>query len=356
MMKKYLFLVIGYILLGDKLYAQPDKFDIYGVDVAIQNQIISCCSNDINEYLHKVQMINSSTSAATEKSLMEKDRTEKQLLTKINKLGHFYISKISTIYYPDNKQVYSTLDLVQASDTIRQPYTSIKRVKREIKQDQGLKDLFLVWNQYNETNIELIHKNNVDLKSKSCPVIHCTWGFDKHELKVVLPKLKSGVTRYKTRLIDIIKYSNNDSDREKAIFILAHDENYHELAKLLINYTNDPDDIVRNNSMRVLGAILSKHVIQGFDIHRILLALNYPYVTDRNKAAYILWDIVRQDKATHQVVIKDSGVTLINLLKLKQPNNHELAYLILKEISHQNYSEYDYQSWQNWLDLQNNKK
>ena len=82
--------------------------------------------------------------------------------------------------------------------------------------------------------------------------------------------------------------------------------------------------------MRVLGAVVDKHKVENLELKKITQALNYPYVTDRNKAAYVLLGIIKSNPETHFQVINESGKTLIELLKLKQPNNHDFAYQILK--------------------------
>lgn len=179
--------------------------------------------------------------------------------------------------------------------------------------------------------------------------MHCTWGFDKNDLKNILPKLQEGIKKHKHALFNVIKNSDDNQKRADAIFILANDTSDQELAHFLINYIDDSSDLVRNNAMRVLGAIVAKHKVSGLDVKKIFKALNYPYVTDRNKAAYILSELVKTDSNIHAKVIKHAGNTLIELLKLKQPNNHDFAYEILKEISHQHYGEYDYKSWSQWM-------
>ena len=44
--------------------------------------------------------------------------------------------------------------------------------------------------------------------------------------------------------------------------------------------------------------------------------------------------------------------TLLAMLRLQQPNNHDFAYLILKAISGQSYGERDYSAWEAWLRAQ----
>lgn len=354
-MKKYLLLFLGTILSFNVLNASPINLDIYGVDSTIQNKIIACCIESIREDVELQQQLNSAQQGDLNKILKRKSEVEKSILKKINKFGKFSLTKISMVYYPDDKTNYTTIDIVNVSDSYRLPISTRRQIKKHIAKTGGLNNLFKLWVNYNAQNLELIRGNHFDFKDKSCPVAHCAWGFDKKELDYYLPAFKSGALKYKNQLMDIIEHSANDTEREQAIFILGHINNYQELTHFLMKFTNDPSDVVRNNTMRVLGAILSKHDVNGLDINRILKALDYPYVTDRNKAAYVLLNIVLKDKSSHQLVVKKSGATLIKLLKLKQPNNHDFAYRILKVISNQNYSDHDYKNWQEWLDSEKHK-
>lgn len=352
-MKKIELVFSSLIFLLGNLYASPINFDIYGVNSELQKKIFSTCKADIREYDHLSQQIK--LSLKLDPRMIKRHEVETSIIKKVHALGDFSFVSISTITYLQNQATYSTLDIVQKNDNNRFPKSSSQHKKRLTKKSEGLKKLFQTWNNYNNRSLMLMSQNKFDMKARSCPVIHCAWGFDKNELKKDFPELKEGASQYKEQLIEVIKYSQNDEERAQAIFILANTNDYLELARLMMSLTNDSSDLVRNNAMRVLAAIVSKYYIHNLDAHHILLALNYPYVTDRNKAAYVLWNMVRKDKSIHALVIKEGGNTLLNLLKLKQPNNHDPAFLILKEISHQNYSENDYQHWQQWIDQANKK-
>lgn len=341
--------------MSGSLNATPAHFDIYGVSPELQKQIFSLCEKDMLEYDRLSQQLKLSVTTKIDKRLLKRHEIEKSIIKKVNTLGDYSFVTISTVNYMQNRGIYSTIDIVQKSESNRFPKSSMQNEKKLIKKSAGLKKLFQLWDSYFNRNLVLASQNKFDFKATSCPVLHCTWGFTKEELKNDLPQLKAGAAKYKNQLIDIVKYSNNYRDRADAIFILANTNDYHGITELMISTTNDPSEFVRNNSMRVLAAIVDKYDIHHVNIHNILLALNYPYVTDRNKAACVLENLVRKDKSIHPLVITESGTTLINLLKLKQPNNHDSAYLILKELSHKNYSERDYQHWQEWIDSEKNK-
>lgn len=275
-MRKFILLFSSLIFMLGNLNATPNtnNFDIYGVSPALQEQIFSLCKEDIQEYVRLSQKIK--LSMELNEFMIKRHEVEQSIIKKVNTLGDFSVATISTITYPQNQTTYSTLDLVQKTDSNRLPKSPTRNEMKISKKSEGLKNLFQVWNNYNKRVLTLINQNKLDMKARSCPVIHCAWGFDKSEQKNDVPKLKEGAEKYKKQLIEIIKYSNNDEERGEAIFILANTKDYHEIVNLMISLTNDHSEVVRNNSMRVLGAITSKYDVPNLDIHRILSALNYP--------------------------------------------------------------------------------
>lgn len=353
-MRKLGICILGLCLLTNKLYAGLNNFDIFGVDAEIQKKIFSSCSNLMEQYLKISKAIDDSPLLPGEKMLLRRKKIEQEIASKVNQIDNFEMVRISAIYYPTDKKTYATLDLVKKNENYRVPMKSKVLLKELGKKSQGLKDLFEVWNEYEDKNIRLMKKNQMNLGEKVCPVTHCIWGFDDKELKEILPKIREGVAKYRNEIVEIIKNSSDYREREKAVFIFAHDDNYQDQANILINLTDDPNNSVRNNVMRVLGSIVSKYKVGHIDVNRIISALNYPYVTDRNKAAYVLLGIVKNEPASHRIVITHAGKTLLELLKLQQPNNHDFAYQILKVLSQKNYSDRDYESWERWIRSQQN--
>lgn len=356
MMRKLTSLILGLLLLSGRLCASPDNFDIFGVDDPMKQKIYSCCSDMVERYLNESEKMYRSSEQPSEKDLVYRLKLERKIIGKVKQMGHFAEVKISVVYYPTDEKIFSTMDIVKANEVYRIPGKKRVADQSKVVSNNGIKNLFKVWKDYDEQKTQLIRENKLDFSKTSCPALHCIWGFDKEDIKRVLPKLQAGVTQHKQGLMNIIKNSADDEQRGDAIFILAHDNHYQEIANFLINFTDDPSDLVRNNAMRVLGAIVDKHKVENLKLKKIIQALNYPYVTDRNKAAYVLFGIIKSNPATHSQIIHQSGNTLIELLKLKQPNNHDFAYQMLKTLSHKNYSEYDYKSWSQWIDEQQNSK
>jgi hypothetical protein len=58
---------------------------------------------------------------------------------------------------------------------------------------------------------------------------------------------------------------------------------------------------------------------------------------------------IRYGVKLYRQVIKQAGPTLIKLLELEQPNNHDFVYSILKQVSGKDLGERDIAAWQRWL-------
>jgi len=169
-MKIHLFLILITFTLFNKVNAQSMNYDIYGVDVGTQEKIISCCEQQIKEYIrfHKTFNLKKPGEATLKKELA----LQKALLTKINKVGSFGFSKLSSIYYPLLKDDYLTIDLVKKSESNRIPISPKRTIKKNISKPTELKQIFKLWNDYLEENLKLIYTQKT-IKQKPCPVMHC---------------------------------------------------------------------------------------------------------------------------------------------------------------------------------------
>ena len=128
-MKNLLFLLLGIILLFGKLNAAAINLDIYGVDLNIRNKIISGCKDNISKYVDLQRQLNLAQQSESQLILKKKFDVEKLILKKINALGDFIIVKISTVYYPQDKSTYTTIDIVKRIDAYRLPISSKRLTK-----------------------------------------------------------------------------------------------------------------------------------------------------------------------------------------------------------------------------------
>ena len=103
--------------------------------------------------------------------------------------------------------------------------------------------------------------------------------------------------------------------------------------------------------MRVMGEMLLKTHITKLDAKPFIDLLQSPYDTTRNKSLLVLYTLA-DSELNQQEIIRYGRHSLLALLALKQPNNHEFAYAILKKISHQDFGEHDIAAWNAWFDKQ----
>jgi hypothetical protein len=148
--------------------------------------------------------------------------------------------------------------------------------------------------------------------------------------------------------VKVLKGDKDPNKRASAAYLLSHSEDPQELAHILAAQIFDPSAHVRNSILRVLGSLLSREVIPDFPKEAIIIALDFPDLTDRNKALYVLCSLA-QHQENHHYILQKAGPYLMTNLKMKQPNLHLFAYDILKLISGKNFNEYDYAAWEKWV-------
>lgn len=325
--------------------------DIYGGDSAIEKKIQRCCQVDINRY-------NELTKAFQTRRLTDPLPLKQQqdlILQKIKAQGQFARVKLSTVFYSDKNDPFTTIDLVKQSESWRLPESRLAnhahlRPREDELFDAELKKHRDLFNQYINSNIKRFISHQLDIKSKGpCPAFHCIFGFTKDEIKTYYIPVNRWVDQHHSALSLALAQLEDNQMRADIILLIGNASDPRWASKTLLPYITDRSASVRNNSMRVLGAILEHHSIKEIPLDTIIKVIDYPYVTDRNKASVILMNIAEKDPATHQKIIDHAGLTLIKLLKLRQPDNHDFAWRILKIISKKKFGEHDIQGWNNWI-------
>ncbi len=272
-----------------------------------------------------------------------------KILRGIADMGDFSYLSLGYVIYPDG-EVYFTIDVVDKQDKQRLSYF-MPEPKKTINDPDHL---LAKWTEYDEVALNTFTEGN-KLKEKGakahdkCPVYHCDFGFDDPGLKKYEQLFNSLVPKNKKQLIEILRSDMDENKRANAAFLLSHIKNGQELVKILIPSIYDSSANVRNNVMRVLGATLEKVVVTDFPIDKIIIALDFPQETDRNKALYIAESLASQPKYA-KYIAEHAGKQLLDELKMLQPNLHGGAYMVLKKISGKEYGERDYKAWQDWLD------
>lgn len=277
---------------------------------------------------------------------IEEIQTKKdQLAERIKKKGKFLYAAFHTTTYPDRENRYTTIEVIEKKNPERLAFVHPNNNHTTyLKQS----DLITKMQEYDTLGWKLSDSKQLTAKNLSCPVYHCTFGFKHPKLKPYLNIFNGGVIKEKTKILTVLNSDPDPERRATAAFLIGHFKNPEEIIFTLSKYINDPSELVRNNVIRVMSETIDKAQINHIDVKPFLNLLKSPYGTDRNKAVALL-ATVSLDEKSKLLIIDQGKKELLALLRLKQPNNHDWAYLLLKKMSGKNYSEYDIPAWKRWF-------
>ena len=339
------------LIIGLAVSMNVSAFDIYGVSDADSKKILKKYGQDIAKFealfqteIEKEALNKTVSSEETNaQKLLSKQRLE--LIDTLSKYYGYLFVDFQVISYPDeHNKVYMTIEIVNKQHPERLRFVNTNAKPEHTDKKRAHKpDVIEAMITYTAMGFELLlHQELGHLPP--CPVYHCTMGFKNPKLKPYLKIFNQAAIKEKAL---IIKTLNQDPDPERqaaAAFLVGHFRDPHEIVSILSPHINDKDEGVRNNVMRVIGATIAKAKLRDLDVTPFLNALDSPYTTDRNKALYVLFG-ASASKALRPVILQKGGDRLVSLLELKQPNNHDWAYLILKNITGKDYGATNVAAW-----------
>lgn len=321
--------------------------DLYGDNPSHAAQVLRKYSQEVSQLIDTFNKEIAFADKEDKVKFAKLVEQKKNLINKIKNSEGYAFVDLQTVYYPDDKQGYTTIEVVRKDEKERLYYVHPKLTTKAtvpVKHDLITKRL-----EFNQLEMKLLQANKLDPSDMSCPVYHCISGFNHPQLKPYLAVFNRGVAKHKELIINTLNSDVNPERRAAAAFLIGHFKDPQEIIKTLMPHIKDKDEGVRNDVMRVIAQTMAKAHITDIDVARVLPLINSPFTTDRNKALYILFSAIKSEKGK-QLVLKQGRRNLVNLLRLKQPNNHEFAYLILKEISGKDYGEKNTAAWQSWAD------
>ena len=348
MIKKLIF-SIGLIVSFDAL--SQTIVDVYGVDDNKSHSIVEKYSKEVGKIESSAMalIMNSSsmnnTDIEVEKKLSVIKEKKNALIKKIKNEGGFLFVDFDTVIYPKDQTLNTTIEVIDKTQPSRLRYISPPLSKSNKPVPHDLINQMII---FNKIEMQLMLNNQLDLKHPLCPVYHCFSGFQHPKLKPYLNVFNLGVIKDKKLIIDTLNHDADPTRRAAATFLIGHFQDPKEIITLLEPHINDSNDSVRNNVMRVISATIRKAKLTELNVEPLIDLLDSPYDTDRNKALHVILNSIKTDH-TKKIIIQKGGKKLLALLKLKQLNNHEPAYLILKRISGKKYGEYDINAWEKWI-------
>lgn len=282
-------------------------------------------------------------------SIGDDPRYQGGILAKIEALGDFaYFAPALVGYYePEGMKYYLTLDFVDRADAAtRMPFLPVP-TGSYADPDGLLAD----WEAYASKVRELTAAQQMSPARVTCPAFHCFGDHTHREVKQLAASFVARVPAHVEELATILRDDRDGRHRSAAAFLLAYSKDGPALVQLMIAAYRDEDLIVRNNVMRVTYDVASYHPEIDVPVEPVLMALDYPGTTDRNKAGAILDALLKRPGAEKLrcPIVTRGGATLLGMLRLQQPNNHDFAFRILEQVSGLDLGERDYAAWEAWL-------
>ncbi|AKQ67938.1 hypothetical protein A176_004850 [Myxococcus hansupus] len=183
----------------------------------------------------------------------------------------------------------------------------------------------------------------------TCQAIVCHGGFEHPELAHREQAFVVGVPSHFDALVRVLREDRDDIRRMSAAMLLSYHGAREELAEAISLSVKDSSAGVRNEILRLLGAVQKdqKQVISPLE--PILDALWFPLSTDRNKAGWALVQIVESEGTVRRKQILDtSGEMLMQMAGMEQPIDHEPARKVLTILAGRDLGA-DEAAWRRWM-------
>lgn len=270
---------------------------------------------------------------------------EQRLAKRIQDQFGFAEADWSIVQYfePGDMAIHITLDVVEKQDVARRmPFLA-----KPTGQLTDPENLIQQWIGYEDEALRLVETGVLEPEAASCPAFHCPFGHDHPKLKKYGKIFADGVKKHFKELAEIQEKDGRAEWRAAATYLIAYYKDGKQVVDRMLNRVRDPDPLVRNNALRVLGDIAEYHAELIIPLAPVLQALEFPRVSDRSKALYVVFLQTEHSSKARDEVMK-AIPTFVDLIQSKQPDHLELAHKVLLKLSGKTYAATDFQSWKNW--------
>ncbi|KTD33577.1 hypothetical protein Lnau_2328 [Legionella nautarum] len=322
--------------------------DVYGVNPNISESVIKNYGSQVGEIEAKFtnEIIKLSNGSKDEKALNSILLRKNELIEKIKQKYSFSFVDFNTVLYPNDKNTYTTIEVITQNDKSRLRFVH-KKTPNTLNQ-KPKHDLITKMIEFQQIQGQLMLNNQFGTKGIECPVYHCLPNFDHPELKDLFSLFNSSVVKEKELILSTINHDSDPERRTAAVYLMGYLNEPNEIISFLTDHILDIDEGVRNAAMRVIGETMLKAKIAQINVLPYLSLLESPYETDRNKALLVLCQAV-SSKQSRELIIRQGKSRLLSLLRLKQPNNKNAVYELLKKISGKDFSSANYRAWEQWF-------
>jgi hypothetical protein len=253
---------------------------------------------------------------------------------------------IVQIFDPGNFALHVTLDVVEKSDVARRmPF-----LPEPTGQYADPANLIQSWEEYEEIAIDLVETGKLNPETVECVAYHCPFGHKHPKLKKYERIFVDGVAKYHKELEKIATGDARPDFRASAVYLLAYLKDGKKVLSLMVNRIRDPNDLVRNNALRVLGDIAQFHTDLVVPVRPVLQALDFPRVSDRTKSIFIVYLMAMASQESRDEIMKYALPNILALLDTKQPDERDVAHVILKKLSGKDFPMTAIADWRRWTD------
>ena len=308
--------------------------DLYGTQRVTEEELVKLFSKDLGDYHAKLR-------ARAPGSAEEAGRLKADIESRAKAIGKFVWVGFDTLVRPPN--VYVTFEFVEPEDAqtrlpFNQPPTS------SISDPHGL---IAEWDAYSERSQQLARLGDIGSGANSCPSFYCSWTSTSTELKIHERSFSENVSKNRDTLAKITRRDIRPTHRAAALYLLSYLRDGNAVVRFCQDALLDPDERIREAALRILADIALHHPQFAIPIESVCAALDFPRAKDRSLALALMLALADKE-AYREALLRKAVPSALRILRLKHPENRQMAHTFLGLLSGENHPEADYDAWEFW--------
>jgi|CXWL01.1.fsa_nt_gi hypothetical protein len=288
-----------------------------------------------------VELRNKHQPVANEKAEALRKKLEKEARA-FPGIAHVSLS-VSEYFTSVDHAMYATFDVVDEVDRSRLAF--LPKPTRTMRDPDGL---LAAWKQYYDVGSALSRRGQMPVDRPDCPGFYCLWGGPTPELAALQKKFVAGAAAKEAELRVVLSHDADGDKRAAALFVLSYGTRGEKVVEACHGALRDPSSAVRGAALQILADVVNHRKDLRVDVEKILPLLDDPVDVVRGKTMGLLVPMVDNEPQRRKMMA--AAPRLVDLLKLKQPDNHDLAFTVLGLISRKSINRRDYKGWQEWAD------
>lgn len=300
-----------------------------------------------NRFSKEIEKLLFAQARSATRSSSEAQKLEKTLEDGVKEMGDFAWVRLHLVKLDWNEKQMPMLfqfEVIEKKDmATRLPFRS---PPQSDVPDSGR--LIEKWGQYEALGRKFEDSSETVIERPKCRAFYCVWGGLTPELGKLEAEFVANVPAYRDNLVLIMQQHPDPVWRKRAIFLLSYLKDGSEVSNHAAYGLMDPDSDVRDAAISVLNDLTVYHQDVPIAIHEIHRLLDVPYPSDRTKALALMLNL--SDNPNYRdFLLKTASKQILKLLRVRYPNNHDMAYTVLSLLSGESFGARDYDAWDRWI-------